>query len=379
MPTIDVPLHHHRRIVLVRFERAIDSGDPDPNYPDIDLRGERPAELGGIVGVMQGRTVEVKAVRMQTRRSRLFAVSSRPDVFRVEDPAELPDDWRPNIRITGVSGGADSQDARLEIHIGAVDGPIVGFLTVRVYVERNVDITPHRVQLVRHHHGATHPGAVPIANIAQIMEKVRAVWIHYGVTFDVAAEGAVEQVRVANETRVSDDPYPGELARVARSNWVPSTINVYFVDRIGTGETLGYGFSRSSFSANGMPHPCILLADRTGSARAGLMHWANDLAHEIGHFFRLWHVGRREPPREIETSWARRQLMHNFNQTRSPTWWPASMADGTRYRSRPLFDDVGYGTDNRGCLVTMKSLPNVLADNQAGTVRATLGSPAGPY
>lgn len=383
MPSLEIPLHYTRRVVLVRFERAVESADPDPLYPDIDQRGERDDEHGGMFGVMVGRTVEVKVIRVHIgpRGPRLFAVSSRPTVLRVEGTGELAAEWRTNVRVTGVASAADSEDAQLEIHIGAADGPIVAFLTARVYLERNVDITPHRVQFTHQppHHAPLQTGNVPVANIAQIMDKVRAIWIHYGVTFDVAAEGALEQVRVANVARVSDDPYPGELSRVLRSNWVANTINVYFVDRIGRANTLGYGFSPTVFHGEGLPHPGILLADQTSTARTGVMHWANDLAHEIGHFFRLWHVGKKQPPHEIQTSWARRQLMHNHNQLRSTGWWPARDGDGNRYQYRPLQDDVGYGDLARGCLVTMKSLPHVQSDDQAATVRTTLTSPHGPY
>jgi hypothetical protein len=381
--TLEVPLHYTRRVVLVRFERATLTGDPDPQFPDIDQRGERDAEHGGVFGVMVGRTVKVDLVRVNvpSRGPHLFVVSSRPAILRIDTPAELPEDSRITLSVTGLGGGADSEDARIEIHIGAIDGPIVGFLIGRVYVERNVDITPHRVQLVHQPpHGAPLVlGAIPVADLALIMEKVRAIWIHYGVTFDVAAEGPVEQVRVANQDHVSDQPFPGELSTVLRSNWTAHTINVYFVDRIGTGGTLGYGLSPTAFAGFGVPHPGILLGDRTGSPRADVMHWANDLAHEIGHFFRLWHVGKKEPPHEIETSWARRQLMHNFNHMRDPDVWPSTNAAGASFQYRPLFHDVGYGDDNRGCMVTMKALPHVQSDNQAATVRATLASPHGPY
>lgn len=150
------------------------------------------------------------------------------------------------------------------------------------------------------HHAPLALGTIPVADLASIMAKVGAIWIHYGVTFDVAAEGPVEQVRVANQDHVSDNPFPGELSTVLRSHWTAHTINVHFVDRIGTGNTLGYGLSPTAYHGFGVPHPGILLGDRTSTARADVMHWANDLAHEIGHFFRLWHVGKDELVRQVQ-------------------------------------------------------------------------------
>jgi hypothetical protein len=381
---VTIPLRavagHRNRFVAASFARVDDYSDPADDRPDIDDRDTRAPELGGVVGVMVGRTVRVSLVRgIMPSRATVFVTSSDPSVMRVDGSSQRPSRWPGDVTIVGVDGGAESRDAKLEVRLGAVDGVIVAFLTVRVFVERNVDLTFHRVQLV-HGTGAERvTGGVPVADVAQIMQKVRAIWCHYGITFDSSGGDTTEELTVPNVTRMRDDPWPGDLPRVLALNHVPNTINVYLVERIGTGDTLGYGISRASAREFGLPHPGIVLADQSGSPRFGVMHWANDLAHEIGHFFGLWHVDKREPPRELQTYWARRQLMHNFNGMRASNVWPAPMSNGRAYRNRPMSDDVGYGEGCRGCLVTLKATPHTLADNQAATARATISSAAGPY
>ena len=105
----------------------------------------------------------------------------------------------------------------------------------------------------------------------------------------------------------------------------------------------------------------------SGSVRANDSLWlANDLAHEIGHFFGLWHYydtgGAGATPRS--DTWAYRMLMHNYN-TRAP--------EGT-WR-----DDIGYGNTRRGHLVTFKDLTQTPTDGECTTARQTINGAAGPY
>ena len=114
----------------------------------------------------------------------------------------------------------------------------------------------------------------------------------------------------------------------------------------------------------GMPNPGIILADTTAGATRDAMWWANDMAHEIGHFFTLWHPENLQPPNEREDTWSRRELMHNFNHMGTIGNWK---------------DNVGYGNLNRGCFVSMKDLSQLVTDNECTTARGTIGGAAGPY
>jgi hypothetical protein len=381
---IQQEVHNTQRLVLVKFQRAV-TGNPDPSCPDPDERGygSGTGERGPVIGILQGKTVKVTLRRGKIDlNASLVLKTSDSCIVTVADPASgaVPAGQQTDIQLTGVDGGTDSKSARIEAHFQSDSGPIVGVLYVRVFKAVDVDITPHFVSIG---HGSAAPVA-PIADVAAIMAVVRAVWVHYGVTFTV---GAVQPktISLGSAGIVSDNPFPGELAKMLANrwpdhtnNWIPNTINVYFIHQIGTGNTLGYGFSRASAGTFHVPNPGILLGDRTaGSGRVDVTHWGNDLAHEIGHFFRLWHPESAQPPNEREDTWSRRELMHNFNLMRGRNPWPANDGDGHPFKFRPRFADAGYGPARRGCFVSIKNLTQLTTDGELGTARGAINS--GPY
>ena len=173
---------------------------------------------------------------------------------------------------------------------------------------------------------------------------------------------------------------------------IPRSINAYFINQTNP-NFLGWGFSRAFINdpANGRTNPGIILADRDGTLdRHENTHYlANDLAHEIGHFFGLEHIDNRSPDGNPlnannfrDDTWARRCLMHNYN---------ASALTANPPPGSP--PDVGYGTNsafgnrgNRGGLVTLKDLTdannsttNHITDPEYMTARNTISSSAGPY
>ena len=382
--SIELEAFATRRVVLVRVERAV-TGDPVPDAPDLDDRGYRAPFRGPLVTVAAGRTVRVKLVRVMLEAATpVFLESSNPAVFTIADPADgrVPAVAEHDVRITGVNGGANRRDAVLRVRLRDASGPIVHELHVATVRPLTVQLTPHVVTV----RSATVAGTAPAANVAAIMAKVADVWVHYGITVNVQPVQN-KTVTLATADIASDNPFPGELATLLASNWpdgttnwVPNTINAYFVRQLGTGNTLGYGFSRTSFAGFGLSNPGILLGDRTaGGGRSGLMHYANDLAHEIGHFFRLWHPENVQPPNEREDTWSRRMLMHNFNLMRGPNPWPRNDGSGNPFTQRPRFADAGYGAQNRGCAITVKDLPQLNTDAEMATARATIVAPAGPY
>jgi hypothetical protein len=164
---------------------------------------------------------------------------------------------------------------------------------------------------------------------------------------------------------------------------VPKTINAYFVGQIAGSSpgliTLGLGISRPTAKATGMSNPGIILADGgPGFTRNYVMFWANDLAHEIGHFFTLQHVENAQIPNDRQDSWSRRLLMQPRNELSGVSPFPTS-----NLTFRPRFNDTGYGLGQnrgrRGCMVTVKHLPQLKLDAEAITARAAINSPAGPF
>lgn len=365
MPVIPVMVHHTRRFHLVRFHRAT-TGNPDEKCPDPDDRGYNSPEFGPVVGVLVGRTVKVRMTRLALDNAApLFVKSSDEATFKVHAPAtgRVPNGAFADIEITGVAGG-NPKTANLEVHFNSLTGPIVHVLTVHVYTELKVSITPHLVTVAQAGAPAGTAGITSVANVAAIMPLVRAVWVHYGVTFTVGST-INETLTLATAGEVGD----AELATVLGTNWVPSSINVYLVpqftpDPTSGGVTLGYGFSRTSFSTFGMPNPGILLADGGPGVTRTVMTWANDLAHEIGHFFTLWHPENKQDPDERKDTWSRRSLMHNYNEMEVLGGWR---------------DNVDYGVNLRGCFVSIKDLTHLTTDAECATARTAISGPSGPY
>ena len=168
------------RIVPIQAKRAVD-GEPDTDHPDVDDRGFASPEFGPAVSVTQGKTVIVRLTRKKLDAAApLFVASSDPGVFTIADPAggTLPATENMDVKITGVDGGTDSRDAKLEVKFGGADSRVVIFkLHVIVFQELELDVTPHRITIST----SSAAGTAPVADIPKIMEKVQAIWGHSGI------------------------------------------------------------------------------------------------------------------------------------------------------------------------------------------------------
>lgn len=360
--SIRLEVYKERRVVMVRWARAR-SGDPHRSYPDVDDRGSRSPEFAAVIGMMAGREAYVRLEReLIDDAAELFVTSSDDTKVGLLQPADgkLPAAKRMTLELSGVSGG-NPHEAFIEVRFGSLTGPIVSRLLVRCYTRRRVTITPHIVTI---HNAAGTGGTASFADVASIMAHVQAIWRPCGVEFTVGAT-LHDTVSFASADIVSDAVWPGEVAALLGTNSVPHTINAYFVRRIGTGDTLGYGFSRPSSVTYGTGNPGIILADVAGVSVHDTPWAGNDLAHEAGHFFQLWHPNQQQPPTERNDSWSRRFLMHNYNLQGAVGWK----------------DDNGYGTHSgdvrRGALITHKHIPHIATDDECATARSAIL--AGPY
>jgi hypothetical protein len=218
------------------------------------------------------------------------------------------------------------------------------------------------------------------------MKMVQDVWYQAGITFNVGTT-LNENITLATAGVVNNAPFPGDIDKILKLHWTGTGINVYFVHRIGNGGTLGYGFSPKVYSRFGLTNPGILVADTTawGSVR-DVQWWANDLAHEIGHFLNLWHPDKCENRTYCKIVGPRRMLMHNNNHMigHNPglieyqAARPAVPATPPPRPNRQLrlfitsigeIDDVGYGNLNRGFMITMKDYARHKTDGEALTAR----------
>lgn len=366
MATLEI--YKEQRVVLVRFRRS-KHGNPSFLRPDIDDRGTR-NEYGPIVGLSQGKEITVRLERLMIDKSaELHVKSSDTSVAKISDPATgtLPSTDKTDIKIKGVAGGnAAPKTAKIQVRYKSATGPIIHELIVWCFRRRTLNVTPHIVTISGKGPPVV-PGTASTANVAQIMTHVRAIWRPVGVRINVGTTQN-DAVTFGTANIVSDNPFPGEIKKLLQTNWVANTINVYFVRQIAaTGGTLGYGFSRSSSVTFGTGNPGIILADQAANGSVHDTIWAgNDLAHEIGHFLKLWHADNKQPPNEREDTWCRRMLMHNFNLQPKQNNWK---------------DDVGYGQSGgfsrRGALITNKNLAKITGDRESRTARSALV--AGPY
>ncbi|WP_395852225.1 hypothetical protein [Cystobacter fuscus] len=362
---VQLDVYKERRLVLVGFERA-KTGTPSAQHPEIDVRGTISPEFAHISSVMQGDTIKVRMRRYQIDdAAKLYVTSADSSVIKVKTPAsgEVPTGNTADVELEGVSGG-NPKETKLEVRFGTMDGPIIHQLILRCFTRLTVIITPHIVTIKQT--GSMGPGSTSTASVTDIMRIVSEIWRPHGITFRVQPVKN-ETISLATAGVVNNTPYPGEVLTVLGANSVPNTINVYFVRQLGVAGVLGYGFSRSYVTANSYPNPGIVLAD----VAAGWVHdteWAgNDLAHEIGHFFGLWHVDLKNGEANVRQDYlSRRMLMHNYNLEFPMGDWR---------------DDVDYGQNlgraRRGALVTYKDLAAVQADAECTTARATVVS--GPY
>ena len=382
---ISLPSFPTRRLVLLRFTRGAPAGDPLPDAPDIDERGYRAPFEGPMASLTAGNTVQVGLRRfLLEARTPLFVESSDPSVVRIVDPAlgALPNDESMTIRFTGVDGGTDRRSAVIRVRLGTSTGPVAQELHVVVFRPVAVRVTPHLITV----NSKSATGSPPIADVPAIMRKVADIWTVAGVTFTVLPT-RVQTFTFKAVDLVDAATMPGELGPLLANrmpdgtpNWVPNSINVYFVVQISGPIVLGFGFSRTSFASLGLPNPGIILADRSPfGPRTGVMHFAQTLAHEFGHFFTLAHAGGAQIPNEREDTWSRRMLMQNFNPLRGRDPFPANDSKGNPFTQRPRFDDIGYGNLAAGCLITLKDLPQFTGDGECFTARAAITTPPGPF
>jgi hypothetical protein len=394
--TITKEVYGLERIVPLRFSRLADpmkpqneSGPPRGDAPDMDDRGFKVEFPGPIVGVTEGRIIMVRLIRENIEDAApLFVKSDTPSIVTVESPqpGNLPNVKNMVIKLKGIKGGDQNpQKAKIQVFYQDTSGPLLAELMVWVFKPLKLNIIPHIVTIAQTGGGASAVGSN--ANVADIMKVVQGTWYQAGIIFNVGTT-LNENVTLATAGVVSDNPFPGEVDTILKLHWTGTGINVYFVHRIGNGGTLGYGISPSVYKTFGFTNPGILVADTTawGSVR-DVQWWANDLAHEIGHFLTLWHPDKCEIPDHLQDSWSRRMLMHNRNHMDANAPWPREYqaakpavpatpttpaqpaTPAVYYKYRPKFNDIGYGNLNRGFMITFKDYARHKTDGEALTAR----------
>lgn len=375
-------VYKSQRIIPLRFTRAI-TGAPVIGKPDIDDHGCYRTTVtlnndhGHVVGVTEGGEAEIKVKRERiSKDAELFVTSSDTAKMTVTVSGgtnALPKANEANLKIKGIAGiaGANPNTAKAEIRYGSATGPIVGEISVWVFRKIEVKLSPHNHKIKT----AAVAGIGSSVDIPAVIELVKAFWEPCGIKFLVDPVITTTDLTFA---AAGDVQWGAEFNTLLNTNFVNKSINAYFVNRIvipSLNGVLGFGASRASFAGFGLPNPGIILGDTNvnGSDRHTDVHWlANDLAHEIGHFFTLEHVDRKNNNAPRNDTWSVRRLMYPGNKRGNlPGAWQ---------------NDVGYGANYRGGLITNKNLTdsanaaNHSTDGESLITRAVAAAtPNGPY
>jgi len=351
--SIKLQVYKEMRLVPVRFERA-KTGAPDEAFPDIDDRGhnfkvpamgiaESKEIRGPVIGLRKSQKIKIKLVREQIDHSApLFITSSDDAVIKVTKPAAGKKLATGKSTIIELEGGdfaeANPKSAKIEVRYESKTGPIIYELTAYVFSPLPVFLQPHIVTI---NNNAGTGGVKPAINVNNVMTQVKALWAAAGVKFVVQP---IKEWSVNLPT--ANKMMWGDINTVLAKMWQANTVNIYVVREID--DALGLGISKAAHTGFGINKPCVFAGEKSGATiRADTYWWANDVAHELGHFFTLWHPTDDTTPSTNwsqwgrEDTWSMRFLMHNYNATfrENPPGDPADW---------PAFNDFGYGLESPG-------------------------------
>lgn len=374
-------------IVPVRLARAI-TGPAQFDAPDIDDRAfamARPSGFastdarGPMFGIAVGQSVRVKIVREDIDDSAtLFAT-----VENVGQPQiDLPDASNGGVQVPAdgiihVRAVADtSTGQRLQIRLGAVDGPVIAEAEPHVFQMLTVPITPHFVTI----NSSTSSGTAPTLDIARVLRRVRAIWRACAIDFSIQATQNDAITLPSNVLDTADANTNADIIAILNlqrqrlglpAGTPDRTINWYIIIQfkpltVGTRSLTIDGLGISRVTANSIgSDPGIISTTDFDNSDAKIEAVALATAHEIGHFFRLDHIQLQNADNPVTDSFGRRCLM-----------FPSSPLPGTSspptLTGLPRVRDVGYGDLVQGQFIGFKKHFNT--DSECKTSRNTIRS-----
>ena len=376
-------------------------GIPVVDAPDVDDRGwvnRRAAGLnvtdarGALVGIAVGDTVRLQVVREDLDATMPLFVTNTGNEIAIQAPAgggPIPASGL--ISVTATSDTVTG--SKIQIRMGAADGPVICDVDAHTFSLLTLNITPHICTI----HQAATPGTTavtPSVNgvtlndtiLTTIFDIARAIWRPAGIDLNVSAALTETYTGFLRDDFASQNR-PGvgsEENLVMRQNQVANTCNIYFLRFMD--QSLGVGVRVETRAAERITRSGIMLAtvgsstNSTGatinprlSTGTDLVHEiGNDVAHEIGHFLTLPHANNVDSPGLLDT-YGRRRLMHPQNLM-APAVSPLTAT------SRPRFTDIGYGiggggNSHRGCLITLKDHSADSSDGEVIPTRRRFRSP----
>ena len=361
-------------VVPIRFTRAV-TGDPDPAAPDVDDRGfvmgTRPgtwgstAMRGAMVSVQEGDTIKVKVLREDIDATApLFVVSTNSDMASISGAAgPLGADG-----IFSLEGVKDSKNVpvKIEVHLGADDGPVLGELEPHIFQQRQLRVRAHLVSINPPASGpdADSTTTQTAAGLVALFVGVNKIWRAAGVEFlyneDETRSMSISGFAVKGQVTTHLDAKPPTFAEFSRllnfhdpvggDRPDPNAINVYFVHL--ANEWLGLTFDHDEARPSGFG---VAIADHTtGRTLASGPH---ELAHELGHYLDTdVHAGENSERTHVrEDLVSERRMMFD-----------AAKVD---LANPPYRQDVGYTQGRAGNLITVKELAADPSDGEVARNR----------
>lgn len=403
-------VHKWERVVPVRFARAphdtdptISSGTYDQNAPEPDDRGFLPHSTGGGIlpigldeAVRRAARPEsrVRLIRMDMENTgQLFVTSTNRSVFRVMLPAAnaaLPATKEMMIKLRAVSSGS----AHLKVHFGSISGPVIH--QIKVVVNPLID-----VKVVAHL--PTISGVVPVDSVTGLVvndpvtgapfpaqsnrsdQSVRdliaganQIFFPYGIRLIVDSIDRVAPINLTNQGMLDD---LNEFNTMTALNRVRRRINAYFVPQIANPSGVGNNHTAINRVAG------VANSAKNNPRTYGLFiaDWATTfqtIAHEVGHLFNVINDPTRSFDAHANTTpdpalggtgrvnrfdtITRRRLMWAFTGIRLGN---SSNEPNRALHNLPFRDDVGYGRNAVGGMLTIKQLNNDRSDLELAEVR----------
>lgn len=345
----------------------------DWSVPVVDTRGgpgDAPAPRASLVA---GERVEVTLVRHMIGPEAPLFLEATGDLSIVSPAGggALPSDTSVRVELgapASAASGAAPTMAELRARLGSATGPVLGTLAVSLFEPLTL-----RLALLQANGGAP----VDLAAFDTLAAILRQAGIRLRYHPGDATTPTLRPAGGQNFgiTGVADiqDTVNGDNA--AHNGFVEEHLNVYFVtaldlvasDRVVS--VLGLGISGQMAASASIERPVVFIGPNTGGmsvAECGRL-----IAHEIGHVLDLPHVDfatTADPANIPFDTFIRRNLMHPvmpFEPLVTPT------PPGGAWR-----DDVGFGPETSGHMLTLKSIPRRAegSDDQVAIMREYLAS-----
>jgi hypothetical protein len=400
---------HWERVVPVRFARAPDPDDPtifsgpyDANAPDPDDRGfvswsahgaSHPAgsavlPVGLDPAVDAGTRPETRACLIRQDISNgapLFLTLESDGIVSLTlpsaVPAALPGDALMMVKVRAKAAGS----THLEVRFGSASGPIIHRLEVVVNPVIDLRMTLHVPAI----HGAAmnDPSGNPLATtsnrtddqIFSFIGDVNKIYFPYGIR--LLPDAAVDRsgnLRLAHQGAVDD---VSEWDTIVAQNRVAHSVNAYFIPAIVEQSSPDPGAHLpghiGGVGLNLVTNPSdfgLLIADFVLNVAAGsgtVPVGAESIAHEVGHVLNLINdpAGRFvHVNREVDPSTGQEHDVRDDIVSRRRLLYAYTDFGGTA-TLHPYRDDVGYGDNTVGGMLSVKQLNNDPTDLEMAEVR----------